>query len=148
MLKRTIEDDLMNSALSGINKETIAFIVGGCFLIGISSQFNDPYKTISFAVGLMMIPFSFVWNYMESRIRAKERQEQQRIIQEQIERMKLRCPQCGQTIIPKKVGDIFLCPNCNHQFKSTKQIIEEIGKGIKTAKDFLDFLNSLESNED
>jgi len=146
--KTRIVDNLMSSPLSGINKETIAFIVGGCFLIGISSQFDDPYKTISFAVGLIMIPLSFVWNYIENRIRIKERQEQQRMIQEQIERMKMKCPQCGQTIIPRRVGDVFLCPNCNHQFKSTKQIMEEWKKGIDTAKSLLDLLSSFGQEEE
>lgn len=138
----------MNSALSGINKETIAFIVGGCFLIGISTQFNDPYRTVSFVVGLIMIPLSFVWNYMENRMKAKERQEQQRMLQEQIERMKIKCPKCGQTVIPRKVGDMFLCPNCANQFKSTKQIIEEWKKGVDVAGSLFDLLSSFSNEEE
>lgn len=138
----------MTSPLSGINKETIAFIVGGCFLVGVSSQLGDPYETISFAVGLVMIPPSFVWNYMESRIRAKERQEQQQILQEQIERMKIKCPKCSQTIIPKKVGEIFLCSNCSFQFKSQEQIMKEWKKGLDVAKSLIDLLGSLGSEED
>jgi len=138
----------MNSALSGINKETIAFIIGGCFLIGISTQFDDPYRIISFAVGLIMIPLSFVWNYMENRMRTKERQELQQIMKEQNERMKTKCPQCGQIIIPTKVGDMFLCPNCSYQFKSTKQRIEEWNKGVKIVKDGIDLLKSLSGEEE
>ena len=133
----------MNSALSGINKETVAFITGGCFLIGISTQFDDPYRTISFATGMIIIPLSFVWNYVENRMKTKERQELQRILQEQLERTKVKCPKCGQRIIPKKVGEIFLCSECGHQFKSTQQKIEEIEKGIETADKIIDLLNSI-----
>jgi predicted RNA-binding Zn-ribbon protein involved in translation (DUF1610 family) len=134
----------VSSILSGINKETVAFIIGGCFLIGISTQFDEPYRTISFATGLIMIPLSFVWDYMENRFKRKERQELQQKVHEQLERMKVKCPKCGQLVIPRKVGEMFLCPNCSHQFKSTKQIIEEWKKGMDVASEFIDFLSSLE----
>lgn len=133
----------MNSIFSGIQKETIAFIVGGCFLIGISTQFGEPYRIVTFGTGLVLIPLAFVWNYMESRLKSKERLELQQRAKEQIERMKIRCPQCGQKVIPKKVGETFLCPNCNHQFKSTKQRIEEWEKGFAVASEIIDFLDSL-----
>jgi len=135
----------MSSVLSGIHKETIAFIIGGCFLIGISTQSNEPYRTISFVTGLIMIPLSFAWSYVENRLKRKERQELQQIVHEQIERMKVKCPKCSQMVIPRKVGETFLCPNCNYQFKSTKQIIEEWKKGIEVASEFIDLLSSLEA---
>jgi len=113
-------------------------------LIGISTQFDEPYKQISFATGLIMIPLSFVWNYIENRLKRKERQERQQMVQEQIERMKVKCPRCGQLVVPRKVGETFLCPNCNYQFKSTRQIIEEWKKGIEVVSEFIDFLSSLE----
>jgi len=112
-------------------------------LIGISTQFGEPYRIISFATGLIMIPLSFVWSYMENGLKTKQRRERERIVKEQIERMKVKCSKCGQTVIPRKLGEAFICPNCNHQFKSTKQIIEEWKKGIEVAYDALDLLNSL-----
>lgn len=132
----------VSSILSGINKETVAFIIGGCFLIGISTQFEEPYRTITFATGLILIPLSFVWNYMENRRKRKERQELKQKAHEQIERMRVKCPKCSRLVIPRKVGEIFLCPNCNYQFKSTKQIIEEWKKGIEVASELIDLLSS------
>lgn len=133
----------MSSILSGIQKETVAFIVGGCFLIGISTQFGEPYRMVSFAIGLILIPLAFVWNYIENRSKTEERVELQRRLKEQIERMKVKCPKCAQKVIPKKVGKIFLCPNCNYQFKSTRQRIEEFEKGIEAASNLLELLESL-----
>ena len=134
----------MSSILSGIRKETIAFIVGGCFVIGISTQFGEPYRVISFVTGLIMIPLSFIWSYMENRLKTKERQELQQMVKQQIDRMKVKCPKCGQMVILRKVGEVFICPNCNHQFKSTKQIIEEWNKGIEVASKVFDLLSSFE----
>ena len=134
----------MSSILSGIDKETVAFIVGGCFLIGISTQFDDPYRIISFTIGLIMIPLSFVWSSMENRWKRKERLELQKAARKQLERMKVKCPKCSQMIIPRKVGKTFFCPSCSHQFESTRQIMEDWEKGIETAHKFIDLLKSLE----
>jgi len=81
---------------------------------------------------------------MENRWKRKERLGLQKIAREQLERMKVKCPKCSQMIIPRKVGKAFFCPNCNHQFKSTKQIMKEWETGIETAHKFIDFLKSLE----
>lgn len=47
-----------------------------------------------------------------------------------------------------KVGETYLCPNCNHQFKSTKQILDEWKKGIDAGRSLIDFLSALSDEEE
>lgn len=51
------------------------------------------------------------------------------------------CPNCRNSIEPRRIGKLIICPVCSFEFKSAREKIKEgreLIKGIKEVKDLLD----------
>ena len=47
----------------------------------------------------------------------------------------MRCPRCTARVIPTKIGDMYICPECSHEFRSLEKNIKLASKGVKLIKE-------------
>ena len=47
----------------------------------------------------------------------------------------VRCPRCTSRVIPTKIGDMYICPECSHEFRSLEKNIKLASKGVKLIKE-------------
>lgn len=122
------------------DKPAIVLIIVGLLIVVLLQMYksDDQFLAMVQLVGgiLFILGFGTLILYYYWKNNPKTQTKQRTTVKQPRQSKTILCPDCKNMVEPVKLGKLYRCPLCPHEFRSTEQKIKEIERGYKLLKDF------------
>lgn len=122
------------------DKPAMVLVIVGFFIFLLLQMYksDDTFLAMVQLVGGILFILGFgtliLYYYWKDKSKNQAKPKAPRVKQQRPVKTVL-CPDCKNMVEPVKLGKLYRCPYCTHEFKSTEQKIKEFERGYKLLKD-------------
>jgi hypothetical protein len=121
------------------DKPAIVLIIVGLFIVLLLQMYksDDQFLAMVQLVGgiLFILGFGTLILYYYWKNKPTTQTKQRATAKQQRPVKTVLCPNCKNMVEPVKLGKLYRCPYCPHEFKSTSEMLKDAERGYKLLKD-------------